>query len=881
MRSPYSSPACCFPCCCPLLLRRYGRSRDSLSLIIGVGFLGTGFLDGYHALVTSVAFKHYLPSDLSSLNTWSWFASRLYLSVMLALSIAVWWREQRLGPAGRLDADVIYIGSGALTVLSFLFFALVPLPPAYYPDIPFHRPEEFVPALFFAVALAGYLRKGKWRYDTFEHWLVLALIVNLVAQVVFMSVSGRLFDFEFDAAHLLKKVSYVCVLTGLVWSRLYGGFEYLQSNGMQTQTTSAIKPPGFGIGRQIVLMVSLLIVMTVGVTTAIMWTKLRSAAVTTELQALDYQGELFESELLDITRIAVESARYLAARPSARRLVMLDDAEPLLELEHLTSGLFDLYPWYRSIRLVKRDDDSLRELMHVQNPGEATTFSPIADPLDLGVDVFDDMMAQGQQEIRIVTPTAASLYVLSLVRSPDPGADGIIAVEFDFSRVISDAATHLDPHMSFGVADARGHILLERQRAGQMRTPGPGDSAIKAALAAEDGAAQWPYLREITSRRGGADRMLGFHSRGLLFIPESGTYTLGLILIEDLHTALANVTATGRQALVAAAIVTAIALLIGWLFGRALAGPLRHIATVSAEYGKHGVKRALPVEARDEIGVVARALTDMMEQIDNRNRDLESEIAERKLQERIINEKTIELERSNEELAQFAYVASHDLQEPLRTVTSFVQLLERRYGDRLGDDADRYIKHAVDGCGRMKNLIEDLLRFSRVGSQGGEISPTDPGTALQQALADLAVAIDECGARVTRDELPTVLADQNQLRTLLLNLVGNGLKYRGTHSPVINVTARHVDHVWEFAITDNGIGIEPQYRERVFGVFQRLHGRSEYEGSGIGLAVCKKIVERHGGRIWLESAPGEGTTVYFTLKAAVTSVDKLVEPVAA
>ena len=201
-----------------MALLRYYSKKDSLFLFIGVGFLGTGFLDGYHALVTSAYFKPYMPSDLPDLIPWSWVASRQFLSIMMAVSWFVWWRENSLGIKSKFSERTVYIISILFTVVSFLFFAFFPLPPAYYPDAFFHRPEEFAPAFFFLIALIGYLAKGRWKNDAFEHWLVLSLIIGFVSQAVFMSFSNTLFDLEFDIAHTLKKVSYVCVLTGLLYS---------------------------------------------------------------------------------------------------------------------------------------------------------------------------------------------------------------------------------------------------------------------------------------------------------------------------------------------------------------------------------------------------------------------------------------------------------------------------------------------------------------------------------------------------------------------------------------------------------------------------------------------------------------------------------------
>jgi PAS domain S-box-containing protein len=225
-----------------------------------------------------------------------------------------------------------------------------------------------------------------------------------------------------------------------------------------------------------------------------------------------------------------------------------------------------------------------------------------------------------------------------------------------------------------------------------------------------------------------------------------------------------------------------------------------------------------------------------------------------------------ELRRSNEELQQFAYVASHDLQEPLRMVASYTQLLSRRYKGKLDTDADEFIAFAVDGASRMQRLIRDLLTYSRVGTKGRDLSVTSSEEALQQALLNLRGAIEEGGALVTHDPLPTVLADEMQLTQLFQNLVGNAIKYQSPGVPKVHISAsRNGDAKWTFAVKDNGLGIDPQYFERIFGVFQRLHKREEFAGTGIGLAICKKIVERHGSNIQVESEPGHGSTFRFAL----------------
>ena len=241
------------------------------------------------------------------------------------------------------------------------------------------------------------------------------------------------------------------------------------------------------------------------------------------------------------------------------------------------------------------------------------------------------------------------------------------------------------------------------------------------------------------------------------------------------------------------------------------------------------------------------------------------DISDRKREEKKAKLLLAELDRSNKELAQFAYVASHDLQEPLRMVSSYTQLLARRYKGRLDTNADEFIAYAVDGANRMQRLINDLLAYSRVSTLGKEFEPTDFTAILDVALANLKMAIEESGAVVTRGPLPIVMADKLQLGQLFQNLVGNAVKYHGEEAPRVHVSAEQKGNEWVFAVRDNGIGIDPQYAERVFVIFQRLHTREQYSGTGIGLAICKKIVERHGGRIWVESQLGSGSTFYFTI----------------
>ncbi len=304
------------------------------------------------------------------------------------------------------------------------------------------------------------------------------------------------------------------------------------------------------------------------------------------------------------------------------------------------------------------------------------------------------------------------------------------------------------------------------------------------------------------------------------------------------------------------------AFLASRFFGQFVARPIRALFDTARAVSrdKDFSIRAAATDSHDEIEVLVRAFNEMLEQIQERDEAVRKSAAN-------LAEKVQELARSNADLEQFAYIASHDLQEPLRTVASFAQLLQRRYKGKLDSNADEFIHYMVDGASRMQGLINDLLAFSRVGSRGKEFAPTDFATIVELALSNLQTAIAESHAEVTHDPLPTLKCDGAQLAQVFQNLVGNGIKFHNSQSPHVHIGAIRKDSEWVFSVKDNGIGIDPQFNQRIFEVFQRLHTRKEYPGSGIGLSITKKIVERHGGRIWVESRPGEGANFLFTLPA--------------
>lgn len=316
---------------------------------------------------------------------------------------------------------------------------------------------------------------------------------------------------------------------------------------------------------------------------------------------------------------------------------------------------------------------------------------------------------------------------------------------------------------------------------------------------------------------------------------------------------------------------------MGWFVWRALrqgvTEPLGRLATAvrAASKGRH--EHEIPVEGSGEVAALAADVEHMRRELVEQVEQVRRSHAETERAHELLREQTQELERSNRDLEQFAYVASHDLQEPLRKVASFTQLLQKRYGGQLDERADQYIGFAVDGAHRMQRLIQDLLSFSRVGRSGAAPVAVDLEEVVAQVLRDLDERIADAGAVVTHDPMPVVHGERALLAMLLTNVVSNAVKFRSPdRSARVHLSARRdSDDRWEISCADNGIGIDPQYAERVFVIFQRLHPKEVYTGTGIGLALVKRVVEHHGGRVWIEPSDGGGTTVRWTLRAAGAS----------
>ncbi|MCH8910476.1 MAG: HAMP domain-containing protein [Chloroflexi bacterium] len=331
---------------------------------------------------------------------------------------------------------------------------------------------------------------------------------------------------------------------------------------------------------------------------------------------------------------------------------------------------------------------------------------------------------------------------------------------------------------------------------------------------------------------------------------------IGLIVKMDRSEALSRFSANMGAFILTLPLLLLGVIITALIVARQLLNPITHLTRSVERFSRGEFDSRVSVESSDEIGTLAETFNAMALSIQESNSKLEERVEQR----------TAELQRSNQDLEQFAYVASHDLQEPLRMVSSYTQLLSRRYAGKLDSDADEFIDFAVDGAKRMQTLINALLTYSRVGRHNSDYATLNASDVVNEAIENLHARVTDAGAIVSVADLPSLIADRQQLLSLFQNLIDNAIKYRSSErSPHIWIDAERTGSAWQFSVKDNGIGIDSAYTDKIFTIFQRLHRRDEYPGTGIGLAVAKKIVERAGGRIWLTSVPGEGSTFYFTV----------------
>jgi signal transduction histidine kinase len=489
--------------------------------------------------------------------------------------------------------------------------------------------------------------------------------------------------------------------------------------------------------------------------------------------------------------------------------------------------------------------------------------------------IFADLQLGENQLAAFIIDEQGASYIL---RVESENREAAVVMRFPVTAITSIFSDRygLGQSGETFLTDARGVFLTPTRTSSQPGQSHAMTTAMKSCLAGNDGEMLDQDYRNV-------DVVHGYR-----YVEEIGG---GCIMAHlDQSEAFAPAQALRTQVIVMSAVFAGFAMVLSFAFAQSLGRPLVRLTARARALQAGDFSSPVPMEGPMEVRTFAEAfasmaqslkvsrtaLLDREQELRTLNEDLERRVEGRTRELEAANreqaKQAAKLARSNAELERFAYVASHDLKEPLRMVMSFTKLLSKRYKDRLDADAQQFIDFAVDGAERMEQLIHDLLTYSRVDAADTQFEEVDCEGALTTALINVKTAIDEGGAIVTHDPLPVLTADRIQLIQLFQNVIGNAVKYRSEHSPSIHVAcvARSTTEnkrEWFFSVRDNGIGIAPQYAERIFVIFQRLHSPDEYPGTGVGLAICKKIVERHGGRIWVESQLGRGATFYFTLPA--------------
>jgi signal transduction histidine kinase len=559
---------------------------------------------------------------------------------------------------------------------------------------------------------------------------------------------------------------------------------------------------------------------------------------------------------------ATQKQHVEAARQLLITLTQLREIRPerAAEAEALFRSLLEVHAVYVNIGAIDADGYVFASGQSSTNHlylGDRPYFQIARDTRKFAVGEYQVGRITGKSTLNMALP----------VRGRDPDRFyGVVFVALDLGWLNQMAArAELPDGSTLTVIDRNGTILM------RYSVPEAGDNWVGQSLAGDRRIMS--FLKsggEVAGVSVGLDGVKRLYTSTPLS-RSAGIADAHVIVGLPVQVAYAAANHTLAQNLIFLGAVAVLALAAAWIAGDMFV--LRQVRGLvgAAQRMRHGVLSARSGVLHDpgEIGQLALTFDEMAATLEQRVAELQRAETELKalnedLEKRVL-ERTLELRRSNEDLEQFAYVASHDLQEPLRMITNYLQLLRQRYKDKLDPGADDFIGFALDGSKRMHQLIHDLLTYSRVGTHGKEFVRTDCAQALANALANLHVAIEESRAEITHDSLPTVKGDEVQLTQLFQNLIGNAVKFRGEAVPKIHIGVQRSGAEWEFSVRDNGIGIAPEDFQRIFVVFQRLHSREKYPGTGIGLSVCKKIVERHGGRIWVESKPGQGTTFYFTL----------------
>lgn len=967
-----------------MALVRFFSRRDALFLYIGTGFLGTALLDGFHAVVTSVYFQFYMPSDNPHLVPWSWIASRLFLSALMFISWLLWFRH-RNDLYFKPNTQAVMIGTALATTALFFFFASVSLPTITVEGWLISRPVELLPAIFFSMALVGYLYKGAWRDDQFEHWLVLSLIVGLATQTVFMPFSEHLYDTEFNLSHLLKKLSYILVLIGLLHS-LYQTYRKLQG-----EEAALLKASVYARSLIEASLDPLVTISAEGIITDVnQATEEITGLKRSKLIGMDFSNYFTEPDKAREGYQQVFAKGFVADYPLTLRhrdghltdvlynaSVYRNDAGEVLGVFAAARDITDR----KKVEFVLRQsEEALKEAQRIAHLGswhmDLATNEVVWSEMLYEMYGFDPELPPPlyTESMKLFTPESWERLTTAIARTSESG----IPYELELEMLPKEGNTkwmlargelvrddHGVPVRVRGVVmDITGrkqveqqlrrseHSLAEAQRIAHLGNwelnlvsnalswsdeiyrifeidkhkfgasyeaflnaihPDDRDMVNKAytdsvtnkvpydivhRLQMPDGRIKYVNekcethygddakplrsigtVHDITERKKIEIELRELNTDFVTLLENSGDF----IYFKDKDSrirfcsqTLANITGhqnwremIGKHDLEIFPAETARIYyeeeLPIFQEGKAL---INKTDPYYDDQGRPGWVNTnkWPVFGDDKktvVGIfgISRDITELKlaeNKITELNRDLEQRVIER----------TAQLDAANKELEAFSYSVSHDLRAPLRAIDGFSGIVLDEYQDKLDDEGKRLLNVVRDNSKRMGQLIDDILKFSRAGRLELSNSEIDMEAMAHEVFAELQPVMDERKLQVEIEHLPPVFGDRAMIRQVFVNLLSNALKFSHKQDlAIIKVGCSVEGDETVYYVKDNGAGFDMQFSDKLFGVFQRLHAVTEFDGTGIGLAIVKRIVTRHGGRVWAEGKVGEGTTLYFALPA--------------
>ena len=808
-----------------MALVRFYSKKDNTFLLIGTGFLGTAFLDGYHAVVTSEMFRPFMPSDLPSLIPWSWVASRQFLSILIFLSWFAWFREKRLGSTAGVSEKTVYLGVTVFTLVSFLFFSLAPLPGGYYPVFIFHRPEEFGPALFFLAALIGYLKKGLWRDDFFEHWLVLSLIVGFIGQAVFMSHSGQLFDYEFDIAHLLKKASYICVLTGLLIN-MYSIFRQADESDERFRGAITSLQEGFALydaDDRLVIFNSEFERLHSGIRDlmkpGLHFEDLLRASIRRGLlvDAVDNEEEYFRDRMAQhrnptgpIVRELSDGTWYIISESrtpdggiavTETDITELKDAEAALrESEALTQRILEASPV--GVLIATREGKRLfanERALEIQGVSRDELFSSYAgsyyaDP-ELRIKLKDNLYRTGSTpptEVEFVRPDGTHYFVML----------SSTLTEFE------GQAAHLTN--LYDITDRKQ--AEESLRESEERIRAIVDNVVDAIITIDDSGI-------ILSTNHAAERIFGYLEGELI------GQNVSILAAEPHRSAhdryLANYMTTGEAKII---------------------GRMREFE------GRRKNGRQFPLEL---------AISEV-------------KLGEEQLFVGIIRDITArkEMDQMKQE---FVSTVSHELRTPLTSIRGSLGLITGGAVGKISKKVQEMIDMAEKNTDRLINLVNDILDMEKIesGSLKFRFGAVDLSKLVEQSIDANRGYADQYGIQFELVETQPnvrVRGDSDRLMQVVANLLSNAAKF-SPEGGKVEIAVTKGNGRARVSVSDHGPGIPWEFHETIFAKFTQADASDARRvgGTGLGLNISKTIVEKHGGSIDFDTEVGAGTTFYFEI----------------